>query len=92
MIVLYQSLFYIIVFYYFIIVSCFHLSLASWLLFSNKVQYSKRVTLDAPETVRSWRNGKCDQITDFIYMIYSHLIEVSYVSTVFRVTEDKVGQ
>ena len=25
-------------FYYFIIVSCFHLSLASWLLFSNKVQ------------------------------------------------------
>jgi len=40
MIVLYQSLFYIIVFYYFIIVSCFHLSLASWLLFSNKVQFS----------------------------------------------------
>jgi len=33
-------LFYIIVFYYFIIVSCFHLSLASWLLFSNKVQFS----------------------------------------------------
>ena len=31
---------YIIVFYYFIIVSCFHLSLASWLLFSNKVQFS----------------------------------------------------
>jgi len=30
----------IIVFYYFIIVSCFHLSLASWLLFSNKVQFS----------------------------------------------------
>ena len=28
-------------FYYFIIVSCFHLSLASWLLFSNKVQSSK---------------------------------------------------
>jgi len=28
------------VFYYFIIVSCFHLSLASWLLFSNKVQFS----------------------------------------------------
>ena len=27
-------------FYYFIIVSCFHLSLASWLLFSNKVQFS----------------------------------------------------
>jgi len=33
-------LFYIIVFYSFIIVSCFHLSLASWLLFSNEVQFS----------------------------------------------------
>ena len=40
MIVFYQSLFYIIVFYYFIIVSCFYLSLASWLLFSNRVKLS----------------------------------------------------
>jgi len=31
------------VFYYFIIVSCFHLSLASWLLFSNKVQFSSEL-------------------------------------------------
>ena len=43
MIVFYQSLFYIIVFYYFIIVSCFYLSLASWLLFSDKSSVQFRI-------------------------------------------------
>ena len=56
-------------FYYFIIVSCFHLSLASWLLFSNKVQFSS-VELKAQNTLAglwlAWINpnqnvhGKCD--------------------------------
>ena len=39
-------------FYYFIIVSCFHLSLASWLLFSNKVQFSSVQMIDMSASKR----------------------------------------
>jgi len=66
MIVLYKSLFYIIVFYYFITVSCFHLSLATWLLFSNKVQIIKSLRLSSVVHNRTREYCSCSDVTSWI--------------------------
>ena len=64
--------------YYFIIVSCFHLSLASWLLFSNKVQFPSSCWANEANTQQCDRSHALWNVGDNFAINDGHSLPVLY--------------
>jgi len=62
------------VFYYYIIVSCFHLSLASWLLFSNKVQFSSVLGVHGSPVPLSRPRGCRVEMAAVLFTAYTYTV------------------